>query len=362
MTTEAAPSTVVETAAVDDAEMFAPIDGDSIAEAGGENPRLLTRTALRVAGLADSFGDKARSFGESLEDRRTASEVLSDLGDSARSTATEALNNGREYVDKKIEAGRKILSRVGAKATKNFVTVITAPARAGEKLANSMEKGLNAFEARAISAKARKEQRVADRNANKAIRLQEKQDLKVAKEVKRDMKDRAKLAKETDKQQAKAEKKAEIQAKAKAAKEHKARRKVHLANMKQLKRDNRQEKRDARSERNAERTEKLKSRAKKIGRGTLNAAGVVFNSGADAAKGMGTLFAEAGREAREVGSEMYDKTKDAAKAKAEEKQREYHMKRGHKAAQRAEIHLNKAAAEGEEYHVPVVVEDGRAEK
>lgn len=375
----------VEAPEFTDAELFAADPVDPAVEEGPQNPERFGVVALetaaasvtRAAERVSAFLTEAR---DGLAERRTASEVVSDIGDQASELWKGASVYGAQRIEgaktdakEKLESGKKVLSALGKKATSKLVSVITSPARAGEKIAKSMENGLNGVEARAKAAQARKEQRIADRQMNKAIHLQEKQDLAVAKQAereakaetkqaKRDAKDRAKLQAETEKNQAVAERRQEARDRAEAAKTHKERRKQHKANMRQLSQIERQDRRDARSERNAQRAEKVRAKAKKVGQGAVRGASLLGAAGKDVATGMGTLFAEAGREGKEVTTEAYDKAKKAAKAKAEEKQKAYHVKRGHKAAKRAEKHLNKTTQGEERYGVEVRFDRGEADK
>lgn len=348
---EAAPSTVPELtgeATVSDGELLAPVSAENAENASGidaedSTPRLLVRAAQRVEQLANAFG-------EDMSERRTASEVFDDV----RAAASEKATKAGEY-------GKRCVTAIGRAAVTGIVTVVTAPARGAEKLAEGMESGLNRLEERAKTAESRKMERVVARRSKRSLKAQVKEDMAYAEQVKkeiraeakqkaRDERDKAALAQETAKQQAKAQRREQRQAeKHKAFIEQQAQR---IERAKQA-----QARKAARRARYQERFDKGKENFSKRARQAKRLGGVVVNTGVDVATGLAVLGAEAGKEAREVGGEIVTK----AKEKAVETKKGYHLKRGRAAVKKAERHLNKSTSRpGESYRVVNVrYEDGK---
>lgn len=367
---EQAPQTTPEQL---ETEVFAPESADTqveeldLTEAGGlRNPNRASVYALdyvsaginRLSDLMIRTSDRISTARDSVGNRRTSHEVFSDF--------TEGVS---ERASTTYESSKQSLKTMGRAAKQGVVRVVTAPATAAEKLASGMENGLNKLEARAQQAEQRKMERIVARKSEKSLKLQEKQDIKLAKEARKDSKAQEKLQVETAKNQQNAENK-----------EHKARLKQHRKNMRQAKKMEKTDAKEARINqkreaaikkandaaqrklaRQAKYQEKLQNtqeafskrarQAKSIGKAGIQ--GVVsFGSGAV------FMGQEAAREAKEVGGEIIQ----SAKNKVSEQVNSSRTNRGMKAAKKAETLLNKtkdAQKPGASYRVPVFYEDGK---
>lgn len=316
----------------------APAEVALVGESTPLNPdRLSARSLDRVAGfLAD--------MSSNLAERRTASQVVSEIGDKASGAWESAKDIGAEQA----EAAKKALTELGKKAVGKLVNIITAPSRGADRLFDAAEKGMANIEARAKSAKQRKAARIANRRMNRSIRTQERQDMAVAKEAKKDIKSEAKKAErdkrgldklkaETKRNQDIAAKREVARQKAEAARNQKANRRFERAKQSR-------ETREAIAKKAAERAERVRSSAKRAGRRAV-----------DAASGAASIFEATSKNLHDSGSEAIQ----SAKAKAKAKRNKFYNSQAAKAADRAERFYNKTASEGET--VVVKVDSQRSE-
>lgn len=343
MSKETMPQTNQKTSSDEQLTIFGSISADQMLEPQddyGESQLNPTRLGAEVLDYAEVGLYKVAKAIEAtsnwladrkigLQNRRTASQVVSDRYDLVKTQLSEYKNQKFENTTEKLKLAKIKAAELGSKASDGLVNIATAPLRAGErageKLANKMESSLNKLETRAQNAKARKQARLTEKAT--------------AKEAKK---------------QAREQKIYELHQKAEQARIRKRHRKQTVAARRQQKSEARVEKMDALKVRNQARLEKVRSKASRIGRSSLKAANVVYRGSKNIATGMGVLFTEAGREARDVTSEIAAKAKSAAKVQSEQ----YHATKGHKAAQKAAKHLNKSTSSGK-YKVPVLFEDDK---
>lgn len=291
----------------------APVEAALVGESTPLNKdRLSSRSLDRVAGfLADMSGN--------LAERRTASQVVSEIGDKASGAWESAKTTGAEQA----EAAKKALGVLGRKAGSKLVEVVTAPSRGADRLFDAAERGMDKIEARAKSAQERKTRRLSERRTRNNIR-------RITKNAERNMRDRKALQKETARNQEIAAKREVARQKAEAARKHRADRKAKKATEKQ-------KSMDEWAKRTIERKERVKSKAKKVGRGVVDSATTGFYAASD------------------KGSEVYG----TAKTKARAKRNKFYSSQAAKAADKAERYYNKTAGEGET--VVVKVDSQRSE-
>lgn len=301
----------------------APVEAALVGESTPLNKdRLSSRSLDRVAGfLADMSGN--------LAERRTASQVVSEIGDKASGAWESAKTTGAEQA----EAAKKALGVIGRKAGSKLVEVVTAPSRGADRLFDAAERGMDKIEARAKSAQERKTRRLSERRTRNNIR-------RITKNAERNMRDRNALQKETAKNRAIAEKR-EAKSEAREKARNLARQKAEAARNQKAKRkfERAKQSRESREElakKVAERAERVKSSAKRAGRRAV-----------DAASGAASIFEATSSEVHKRGSEAVE----TAKSKAKAKRNKFYNSQAAKAADRAERFYNKTASEGETIRV-----------
>lgn len=266
---------------------------------------------------------------DNMAERRTASEVVSEIGDKASGVWESAKTSASEQLEK----GQKAVKDLGKKAGSKLVEVVTAPSRGADRLFDAAERGMDKIEARAKSAQERKTRRLSERRTRNNIR-------RITKNAERNMRDRNALQKETAKNRAIAEKR-EAKSEAREKARNLARQKAEAArNQKANRRFERakqsRESREELAKKAAERAERVKSSAKRAGRRAV-----------DAASGAASIFEATSSEVHKRGSEAVE----TAKSKAKAKRNKFYNSQAAKAADRAERFYNKTASEGETIRV-----------